>query len=470
MTQQKSTLPAALLLAALLAVAGFCATLTAVEARLGSARALGAEQAYRAAETALVVAREGLTPEQVRDALAGGGAITTLAGLAPAAELVARDDDDGDADPNLDRNGRILLIATGRAALRPGEPAAWRSIVAETLVPALMPAAAAWLDCEAELPLCGGEAGCDPPISRIDGGPTPALATREESRDALDARLLRLAREVLRRADARCAPDPAACSPPERDLWMAAAGAVRRRVEDPTADALTLAPEQIARLVAPLLLLEGTESGPLEMLWWDGTTLIVPEARLLIEALASLRSGVGHLPDLAAHPLSGFLAGSAEVGVDEGACRRLTVLTDATRAVALPFPLAAVGPLPAPPALAAGVWRLTAPLLIASGTGLAGEGLLLLESDLTLAAGAALQWSGVILLDGGRVLGGGTVSVRGGIADSGGRDDGAGGRLPGLDPGVTPLAVRFDAGIWSRAWRPIRPLLLFRWELSENDS
>jgi hypothetical protein len=294
-----------------------------------------------------------------------------------------------------------------------------------------VPLPAALIDCAGSLAVCGGEAGCPLPPSRVDGGAAAAVARPRERVAALRLSLLVQTREVLRAAHSRCL--EGGCGPVDEDFWRAAATAVRLRIEGPGHDAGVLEPDQVARLVSGLLTLTGGESGPGETPWWDGTLRPVPDRAVLVAALESLALPAGHVPDLDGHPYPAVLSGAAEWADSEGLCGRLPGLLDAATASG-----------GAPPAAPVTVWD--AERVLPEGARVTGEGLLVIRGPVRIAGTARIEWTGSVVLAGGGVAGPGSVAVSGSVVI-----------LPPTLPGAVDLSgagwlIAADPEAHRRAW------------------
>jgi hypothetical protein len=462
-TERGGALPVVLVLLLVLLLVGFQLLLAAVGSRLTTARLRAAEEGYLAAESGLQVAAA-VEAHRLAAALASGSELplATREFLAngAAVRVTARDDDDGDGRPDADSNGRLLLVADGVSPALTRLPPSRRRVVREALVGAFLPLPGGLVDCTGATLLCGGTDGCSVPPVRIDGGEVAAVAAPLPVQADLRRRMLVLAREVLRRAQGQCAAATPACTPETEALRVAAATAVIRRAVDPAGDAGRLDSIEIGRLVANLLALEGSEAGPTQILWWDGSHRQIAEAEGLVAALESLGRPDGHLPDLADHPFPRVLDGASDLGPDDGVCRRLPPLMAAAVRRARELPAAAIGPSPGPPP-ADGTFVLSRPLTVPPGSTLRGRGLLLVREHLQVPAAAGIQWDGALVLAGGRVSGEGRVRVAGAVFDTGGRDPDA---VPGLDLGQTAWSVTAAPDRHRRAWSASGVVLLSQWE------
>ncbi|MFQ5719462.1 MAG: hypothetical protein ACE5IK_07915, partial [Acidobacteriota bacterium] len=241
------------------------------------------------------------------------------------------------------------------------------------------------------------------------------------------------------------------CSGDDEALWRAAGTEVVRLIDDPEANALSAQPEEVARLVGNLLDLDGDETGAGWITWSDGTTRPVTSMEDLVAILGDLQRAEGHLPDLSNHPFPALLSGTAETAFDQGLCRRLPALVDASTPLAVPFD---------PGATPAAVTVLDRPVSITPESVVRGAGLLLVRNDLFLPAGARLEWRGALVLAGGRILGPGRVDLVGGLIDLGGRPAGE----PGLSLQATRWKIVADVAVWKAAWRPAGTVVTGQWD------
>ena len=456
-------LPAVMVLLLVLLVVGMQIAMAAIGTRLTAARMGAAEEAYRAAESAIQLAAGAGTP-LLRDALEDGTGIPLDGGPVMAegagARVTIRDDDDGDGRPTADSNGRVLLHGEGWSRPLPGADPSFRHLMREALVAGWLPLPASLVDCTAGVAICGGDAGCPVPAVRLDGLGEVGLAVPAGAVETLRLRVVRLGREVLRQAEIDCVAGAGSCDPEQDRLRVAAASAIVRRLDDPAGDALGLDDAAVSRLVANLLVLEGSETGPAEVLWWDGSIRLIPAAEALVGVLESLGQPTGHTPDLTEHPLPRVLDGRSDLGPDRGVCLILPPLVEAALRVARELPGGAVGPSPGPPPVE-GTFVLSRRVSLPAGTTLTGRGLLILLERLEIPATAELRWSGSVVLAGGQVAGEGRVVAEGSVLVAGAGPSGAG---PGVDLERTAWSVRADSAVQAMAWEAAGVVLLSQWE------
>lgn len=456
-------LPAVMVLLLVLLVVGMQIAMAAMGARLTAARMAAAEEAYRAAESAIQLAAGAGTPP-LGVALEDGSDIPLDGAPAMAegagARVTIRDDDDGDGQPTADTNGRILLHGEGWSRPLPGADPSFRHLVREALVAGWLPLPAALVDCSAGLAICGGDAGCPVPAVWLDGRGEAGLAVPAGAVESLRRRVVRLAREVLRQAEIDCTAGGGTCEPEQNQLRVAAASALVRRLDDPAGDALSLDDAAVSRLVANLLALEGSESGPAEVLWWDGSLRRIPAAEELVGVLESLGQPSGHAPDLSEHPLPRVFDGESDLGPDRGVCSILPPLVEAALRSARELPAGAVGPSPGPPPVE-GTFVLSQRISLPAGATLSGRGLLIVSERLEIPATAELRWTGSVVLAGGQVAGEGRVAVEGSVLIAGKRPSGTG---PGVNLEHTAWSVRAETAAQAMAWEAAGVVLLSQWE------
>lgn len=444
--QWGGALPAAIILQLILLLVGLQIALAAAVARRGVARSGAQVQAERLAQTALTLAAD-MESGRLATALQNDGRVAVDVGPLPAdrpLRVQVLDDDDGDGDPRVDINGRLLLHAVAQVMPPAARFPSRAELTREALVGAWLPLPAALVDCTDGLVLCAGNEGCPLPDDQVDGGEQPALAVPASGEAALRLKLFVLTRELLRRTLARCA-DDAACSMEELDFLQAAATEMIRRVEDPAGDALTLSREQVALMVSGLLALAGTETGPGSTPWWDGGSRTLEERQALVDGVLALMNPAGHLPDLSEHPYPQVFSGARAWRVTSGYCRRLPALLQTVLEKA-----------------AAGVEESAVTLVpelfqIASGETVRGEGLLVIRGEVQVAAGGRLIWRGSVVLSGGALTGPGQMIVDGSLIVV------AGGPVPAVDLKMTVVTLRRQADLHGDAWKSAGTVLLSSW-------